>query len=64
MGTASDDIMTLFRELLEKEEIMTELYSGMSEKIENPDVRHVVESIIKDEKRHAANARKMIEIAR
>ncbi len=62
METASEDMMSLFRELLEKEEMMIKLYSGMSAKIASPEVRRVIDSIVKDERSHAENAKKMMEI--
>lgn len=63
MAGASEDVMSLFRELLEKERELADLYAKIGRDIKNPDVSLIIESIRKDEERHAQNARKMIEIS-
>ena len=59
---SSDAIRDLFEDLLKQEEMMIDLYSRLLNEIKNNEITDSIRSIIKDETRHADNARKMLEI--
>ena len=59
---SSDAIKELLEDLLEQEEMMIDLYSKVLKDIKNDEIRGSIDSIIKDEVKHARNARTMLKI--
>lgn len=57
-----DEINNVLKEMLEIEESMDGLYSGILEKVKDEKVRKIVSRILEDEKKHQRNVKRMMEL--
>lgn len=58
----SKQIKELLNDVLEAENTMIELYARLSRDLKNEKVAGILKQIMRDEGRHASNARKMLKI--
>jgi len=58
----SSELADLFRDMLGQEEAMIELYTRMSAMSKDRAFRSKMDALVRDESKHANNAREMLEV--